>query len=185
MLGPQPSIVCSLIGGLVLASSQESGLVETVGLPMGLQTSSVPSIFSSPNSSVGVSNFSLKVSCKYLHLSQSAASRASQRTAIVGSCLLPSSCLNLSWFPAVSALWVKMMSLYNAIRAVHLSQHSLRQYLGNMAGNSFWNSPCSSCLEPTWRSSCTFATYEWGGLGPAHVCSLVGGSDSESPVGPG
>jgi hypothetical protein len=29
------------------------------------------------------------------------------------------------------------------------------------------------------------ATYVQGGLGPAHVCSLVGCSDSESPVGPG
>ena len=32
-------------------------------------------------------------------------------------------------------------------------------------------------------SSCTSTTYVQGGLGPAHVCSLVGGSDSESPRG--
>jgi hypothetical protein len=36
-------------------------------------------------------------------------------------------------------------------------------------------------VGPTWRPSCTSAMYVWAGLGPAHVCSLIDGSDSESP----
>jgi hypothetical protein len=50
--------------------------------------------------------------------------------------------------------------------------------------NNFWDSLCSSCSGPTWKSSYTSATYEQGGLGPAYVCSLVHGSDSESPKSP-
>jgi hypothetical protein len=38
-------------------------------------------------SSIGIPDFSPMVGCKYLHLSQSAAGRASQRTAMLGSCL--------------------------------------------------------------------------------------------------
>ena len=41
----------------------------------------------SPNSSIGVPSLSPMVGCKHLHLSQSAAGRASQRTAMLGSCL--------------------------------------------------------------------------------------------------
>ena len=44
--------------------------------------------------------------------------------------------------------------------------------------NSFWDGPHSNCSGFAWRSSCTSATYEQGALGPPHVCSLVGGSDS-------
>ena len=52
-------------------------------------------------------------------------------------------------------------------------------------GKSFQDSSLPSCSGPTWRPSCTSATYEWRGLGSAHVCFLVGGSVSESPKGPG
>jgi hypothetical protein len=38
--------VCSLVGGLVFGSSQGSGLVETVHLPMGLPYPSAPLILS-------------------------------------------------------------------------------------------------------------------------------------------
>ena len=41
----------------------------------------------STNSSTGIPNFSTMVGCKYLHLSQSAAGRASQKTAMLGSWL--------------------------------------------------------------------------------------------------
>lgn len=34
-------------------------------------------------------------------------------------------------------------------------------------GHSFWDSPRSSCSEPTWRPSCTSTTYVQGGLGSA------------------
>jgi hypothetical protein len=48
---------------------------------------------------------------------------------------------------------------------------------------------CSSFSGLTWRPKCTSATYVWGGLGPARVCSLVGGSVSSQgqslPKGPG
>jgi hypothetical protein len=62
--------VCSLVGSLVSGSSQESGLVDTVGLP-------------SPNSSIRVPNLSSTLSC--LHLSQSATGRVSRRIAMLGS----------------------------------------------------------------------------------------------------
>ena len=52
-------------------------------------------------------------------------------------------------------------------------------------GNSFWDSPCSSCSGPTRRPSCTSPTYVHGGLGPTRVHSLVGGSISESTKAPG
>ena len=41
--------------------------------------------------------------------------------------------------------------------------------------------PTFSCSGPTRRPSCTSSTYMQGGLGPALVCSLVGGSVSDSP----
>ena len=50
----------------------------------------------------------------------------------------------------------------------------LEEYIPH-TGNSFWDSPHSNCLRPTWRPSCKSATYVWEGVGPACVCSLVGG----------
>ena len=67
-----------LFSGLVSGSSLGSGLVETVGLPMGSL---------SPNSTIGIPDFSEMVGSKYLFLCQSAAGRGSQRTAMLGSCL--------------------------------------------------------------------------------------------------
>ena len=61
--------------------SEESRVVDTVGLPMGLQFSSAPSV---PPLTLALGSRSLNpiVGCKYLHLSQSVAGRASQRTAM-------------------------------------------------------------------------------------------------------
>jgi hypothetical protein len=69
--------VCSLVGDLASGSSEGSGLVDTLVLPIGLPSPSLPSILSltfhrGSNPIVGY---------KYLRLSQSAAGRASQRTA--------------------------------------------------------------------------------------------------------
>ena len=47
-------------------------------------------------------------------------------------------------------------------------------------GNSFWDCHCSSCSGPAWRPSCTSIKYVQGGLGPAMVCFLIGGSVSKS-----
>jgi hypothetical protein len=60
-------------------------------------------------------------------------------------------------------------------KAAQLEEHILS------TGNSFWDSPCYSCSGTIWRPSCTSVTYVWGGLGPAHVCSLIGSSVSENP----
>ena len=53
-------------------------------------------------------------------------------------------------------------------RAAQLEEHT------PCTGNSFWDSPHSSCSGPTWKPSCTSAMYVQGDLSPAHVCSLVG-----------
>jgi hypothetical protein len=59
-----------------------SKLIDIVILPMGLPSQLAPSI---PNFSLGVSDLSPMVGYKYLYLSQSAAGRTSQRTAMLGS----------------------------------------------------------------------------------------------------
>jgi hypothetical protein len=46
-----------------------------------------PSVSPSPNSSIGVPRLSTMAGCEYLHLSQTGADRASQKTAMPGSCL--------------------------------------------------------------------------------------------------
>ena len=86
-LGPGP--VCCLVGGSVSGSSQRSKLVETTGLPIGSPSSaSILLLFffyPSPNPTTVVPDYSPMVGCNYLHLSQSAAGLASQRTAMLGS----------------------------------------------------------------------------------------------------
>ena len=59
--------------------SEESRVVDTVVLPMGLQFSSAPSV---PPLTLALGSRSLNpiVGCKYLHLFQSVAGRASQMT---------------------------------------------------------------------------------------------------------
>ena len=77
--------VCFLAGGLVSGSSEESGLFDTVGL---LLVSILLSSFNPfPNFSIEVPCLSPMFVCKDLHLSQSAAGRASQRTDMLGSYL--------------------------------------------------------------------------------------------------
>ena len=76
---PQTSQFMLLVGVSVSGSSQGSGLVDTVGLPMGLPFPSVPSVL--PLTSIEVPELSPMVGYKYLHLSQSTAGRTSQRTA--------------------------------------------------------------------------------------------------------
>lgn len=83
--GTRSALVCSLVGG----SSYRGSWVQVrwdcwtsyrVAFPFS-------SLNHSPNFSIDISSFSLKVGCKYLHLSQSAAARANQRTAMLSSCL--------------------------------------------------------------------------------------------------
>jgi hypothetical protein len=76
--GHGPAHVCSLVGGLVSGSSQGSRLVDTIGLPMGLPSSSAPSILSSP---IGVPDLSPVVGCKCLQ------SFSQDSYARLGSCL--------------------------------------------------------------------------------------------------
>lgn len=75
--------VCSLVDGLFSGWSLGSGLTDTVGIPMWLTSPSIPS----PNYSIGVPNLILMLGYNYLHLSQSATDRASQRTAMLDSYL--------------------------------------------------------------------------------------------------
>ena len=58
---------------------------------------------------------------------------------------------------------------------------SLRPDNGAQLGNSFWDSP----TPVVWDPSCTSIAYVQRALSSAHVYSLVGGSVSESPKGPG
>jgi hypothetical protein len=60
-----------------------------------------------------------------------------------------------------------------------------KHLLKYVANNLYLQPLPSSCLGPTWRPSCISATYVQGGLGPARVCSLVGGLDFQSPKGLG
>ena len=53
-----------------------------------------------------------------------------------------------------------------------------------LTGNSFWDSSAPIVQDPH-EDQTVLLLPMWGGLGPAHVCSFVGGSDSESPKGPG
>ena len=67
---------CSLLGGLVSGSFLGSRLFDTVGLPMGLPITPVPSVLPITQSN-----------CEYLHLFQWTTCRVSQRTVMLGSCL--------------------------------------------------------------------------------------------------
>ena len=80
--------VCHLVGDSVSERSQGSRLVETAALPMGSPSSSASSSLS-PIQPLGslASGFCPLVGFKYLYLSQQAACWASQRTAMLGSCL--------------------------------------------------------------------------------------------------
>jgi hypothetical protein len=80
--GHRPICICSLVHSLVSWSFQGSGLVDTVGLPIGLPSSSAPSVLILWWGPQPQSNYWL-----YLQLSQSAADRASQRPIMLGSCL--------------------------------------------------------------------------------------------------
>ena len=77
---------CFMVGGLVPLELGGVHLLDAVVLPIWLQN---PLQLFSPfsNSSIGVPGFNLMIVCKYLHLSQSDAGRASQRTSMPGSCL--------------------------------------------------------------------------------------------------
>jgi hypothetical protein len=89
--GYRRAYVCSLVAGLVSGSSHGFGLVDTVGLLMGLP--SLQLIHPSPNTSIGSHpDLSPMVGCKYLHMPQSASGRASQRTTMLGSCLQAQHC---------------------------------------------------------------------------------------------
>ena len=80
----RPAHGCYLVGSLVSRSSQGSSGYCCSSCGVAIPFSSFNP---SPNSSIGVPDLSPMVSCKYLHLAQSAAGRASQRRAMLGSCL--------------------------------------------------------------------------------------------------
>ena len=74
----------------------------------------------SPNSAIGVPYFSPMAGCKYLNLSQSADGRASQMTAIIGSCLqaqhgISNSAsvwyLTMGWIPNWASHWMTFPSI--------------------------------------------------------------------------
>ena len=70
-----------MVDGLISESSQESGLLDTVGLLKALASPTAPSILPltlSPNS-----DLSPVVGCKYLHMSHLVSFRASQRKAML------------------------------------------------------------------------------------------------------
>ena len=72
--------VCCLVGGSVSERSQESRSFYGVTLLLS-------SFQLFPSSTAGVSSFCPLVGCKYLHLTLSTACWASQRAAMLGSCL--------------------------------------------------------------------------------------------------
>ena len=93
--------VTSPRGGSVSGSCEKSRLVDIVVLSMGFPS---PSVFFNPslNPSTGVPDLSPMVGCNYLHLSQSAAGRASQRTGMLGSChSCPVFCLHVCLYEGI------------------------------------------------------------------------------------
>ena len=83
--GHEPVHVCSLVGGLASVSSVGHRLADTVKSSYGVAIPSTSSNLSLSLLSGSPSN--LMFVCKYLCLSQSAAGRVIQRTAMLGSCL--------------------------------------------------------------------------------------------------
>ena len=77
--------VCFIVGGSVYDCSQDSRFVDNFDLPMGLTSSSISSL--SANYPIVVPILLPVFDYEYLHLSLSAAGSASQRTAMLGSCL--------------------------------------------------------------------------------------------------
>jgi hypothetical protein len=78
--------VYSLVGGLVPGSSGGGGLVGWYCCSSYGVANPLSSFIFSPNSSIGVLVLSSMISCKHRHLYWSGSGRASQETAISGSC---------------------------------------------------------------------------------------------------
>ena len=119
--GPQASL-CMLFGWFsVSRSSEGSELVDIVVLPMGV---AIPfsSFNPTPNSFIVVLDLSPMVGCKYLHLSQSVAGRASQRTAMLGSCLQAQYSISNSvrvWCPLMGwiSIWAGHWMAFSSVSA--------------------------------------------------------------------
>jgi hypothetical protein len=94
---------------------QGSGLTETAGLPIGLPSTSA----SSSLSTTEVPKFSPSIGCKYLHLSQSAIGRDSQKTAMLGSCLYANYYISNSVRPwSLPLRWIPRWSGYLSLFSI-------------------------------------------------------------------
>jgi hypothetical protein len=120
--GHRAAHVCSLIGGLVSGNAEGSVLVDTVVLPMRLPSPSVLSILplTLPWRSL--------IGSKYLHLFQSTAGKASQRTAMLGTYLqaqyaiinsVRNWCLLMGWTPSYVSHWMPFPSVSAPFLSLH------------------------------------------------------------------
>lgn len=88
---PQTSQCMLFVGGLVPGVQVSWPCWSSCGIAIPFSSFSL-----SPNSSIGIPNPNPIVGCGYLHLSQSASGRASQRTAMLSSCLQAHRCFSFS-----------------------------------------------------------------------------------------
>ena len=130
---------CSLVDGLVTLSSQVSGLLDSVCLLKGLASPEAPSILSQTLHR----DLSPTIGCEHLRLSQSVAGVASQRTAMLCSCLqvhrsfsTSNGCLPVSSVPCVRTLLSSIrkwrLQAHQALMSVsyrHLRAHETKANL--------------------------------------------------------
>jgi hypothetical protein len=107
---------CCLVGGSVSERSWRPRSVETAGLPMGLPSSSASSSFP-PQFNHRGSGFCPLLECYYLLWNLSAVCWASQRAAMLGSCLQAYHSISISvrghllnWFPIWFCHWTSFLS---------------------------------------------------------------------------
>jgi hypothetical protein len=117
--GHGPAHVYSLFVGLVSGSSEVSGLVDCSSYGVAIPFSSFSP---SPNSFIRVSDLRRIVGCKSLHLSQSAADRASQSTAMPQHDISNSVrvwCLSMGWIPSWAGHWMAFPSVSASLLSLH------------------------------------------------------------------
>ena len=89
-----PAHVCSQCDGLVSGRPQGFGLLGPLGLLKGVASPQL--LHSFPLLCIGIRDLTPVDGCKYLYLTQLVAGRASQRTAMLGSCLQVHRCFFFS-----------------------------------------------------------------------------------------